>query len=128
MSKNIKSHYKNVMKLACIKSNNSLMHKPTLLVHCALCQTQPKLIWQNRKKKLPTIYLSDASGLVKFWHYTSSNTGSNCLHTINEPDQNQILTLAINPESTHFALTGDDPRIFMYDLNTLQKTATLEPR
>lgn len=78
--------------------------------------------------KNPNILVASyASGLVKFWHYTSSNTGSNCLHTINEPDQNQILTLAINPESTHFALTGDDPRIFMYDLNTLQKTATLEP-
>lgn len=76
------------------------------------------------KTKNPNILIASyASGMVKFWHYTSGS----CTHTINEPNQNQILALAINPELTHFILTGDDPRIFLYDVNTLQKVSTMEP-
>ncbi|XP_052218339.1 uncharacterized protein LOC127835959 isoform X1 [Dreissena polymorpha] len=64
-----------------------------------------------------------ASGLIKFWHYTSGK----CLHTINDPDHSQILTLAVNPENTLFCTTGDDPRVHLYDLETQKKVSTLEP-
>ena len=66
----------------------------------------------------------DASGMVKFWHYTSGK----CPSTINEPDHTQILTLAVNPENTLFCTTGDDPSVHLYDINTQKKVSTLEPR
>lgn len=62
-----------------------------------------------------------ASGLVKFWHYSSGS----CFHTINEV--RQTLALTINPEGTHFLTAGADPQIHMYDMQTKQKIHTMEP-
>lgn len=66
--------------------------------------------------------ISDASGLVKFWHYTSGK----CLHTINEV--RQTLNIAINPDGTRFLTTGDSPQIHIYDEETKKRINTLEPR
>lgn len=66
--------------------------------------------------------ISDASGLVKFWHYTSGK----CLHTINEV--RQTLNIAINPDGTRFLTTGDSPQIHVYDEETKKRINTLEPR
>ncbi|XP_059171932.1 WD repeat-containing protein 38-like isoform X2 [Physella acuta] len=62
-----------------------------------------------------------ASGHVKFWHYTSGT----CLHSIDEG--RQTLSLTINPEGTHFLTAGANPQIYMYDLDTKQRVATMEP-
>ncbi|XP_053376097.1 WD repeat-containing protein wdr-5.1-like, partial [Mercenaria mercenaria] len=69
------------------------------------------------------IIASYASGMVKVWHYTTGK----CLHTINEPEQSQIFTLSINPENSLFCMGGDDPRIHLYDMETLKKVSTLQP-
>nr|KAG5695472.1 hypothetical protein BaRGS_011314 [Batillaria attramentaria] len=63
----------------------------------------------------------DASGLVKYWHYTSAS----CLHTINE--LRQTLALTTNPEGTYFLTAGADPQIHLYDAETKQKISTHEP-
>ena len=70
------------------------------------------------------MFFADASGMIKFWHFTTGK----CLHTINEPDDTQILTLAVNPENTLFCTTGDDPRITLYDMHTMKQVSTLEAR
>ena len=67
-------------------------------------------------------YLTDASGQVKFWHYTSGK----CLHTINEA--RQTLCVATNPDGSRFLTTGDTEQIHIYDEETKTKTRTLEPR
>lgn len=67
-------------------------------------------------------FFSDASGHVKFWHYTSGK----CLQTIVE--DRQALTFTINPEGTHILTAGSEPQIHMYNIETKQRTNTLEPR
>ncbi|KAL3856252.1 hypothetical protein ACJMK2_011026 [Sinanodonta woodiana] len=66
---------------------------------------------------------SYASGMVKFWHYSSGKS----LHTIKEPSTTQILTLAINPQNTHFITSGDNPHIHQYDIHTFQLVNTFFP-
>ena len=63
---------------------------------------------------------ADASGHVKFWHYTSGK----CLQTIDEV--RQTLALAINPEGTHVLTAGAEPQIHMYNMETKQKINTME--
>lgn len=65
---------------------------------------------------------TDASGHVKFWHYTSGK----CLHTINEV--RQTLALTINPAGTHILTAGADPQIHLYDIESKLKINTMEPR
>ncbi|XP_076472976.1 WD repeat-containing protein 89 homolog [Babylonia areolata] len=62
-----------------------------------------------------------ASGLVKFWHYTSGK----CLHTINE--LRQTLALTINPMETHFLTAGASNEIHLYDLETKKMLNTMKP-
>ena len=80
----------------------------------------------NIGRHRPTLHviflIPDASGHVKFWHYTSGK----CLHTINEV--RTTLNVALNPEGTKFVTTGDTPQICIYDEETKKKITTLEPR
>ncbi|KAL8577543.1 hypothetical protein ACOMHN_023516 [Nucella lapillus] len=73
----------------------------------------------NQQHRLLACY---ASGLVKFWHYTSGK----CLHTVNE--LRQSLALAVSPEGGHFLTAGASTQIHMYDMETKQKVITMEPR
>lgn len=67
-------------------------------------------------------FILDASGMIKFWHYTSQR----CLHTIKEA--RQTLSAALNPSGSKFVTVGASPQIFLYDVESRQKMATLEPR
>lgn len=72
---------------------------------------------------------SYASGLVKYWHYTSGN----CLTTIKEqkpPLDNtdrQTLSLAISPKADSFLTCGADPQINHYDIETKKLLNAFEP-
>jgi WD40 repeat protein len=80
---------------------------------------------QKRENALLNFYcISDASGMVKFWHFTTGK----CLHTIHDGETSQILTLSVNPDNTMFCTTGDNPQIHLYDMETLKRVNTLEPR
>ncbi|ELT97959.1 hypothetical protein CAPTEDRAFT_229222 [Capitella teleta] len=67
------------------------------------------------------VQASYASGVVKFWHFTSQK----CLHTINEG--RQTLSVALNPLGTKFVTVGADPKINVYDIETKSQVATLHP-
>ncbi|XP_033748756.1 WD repeat-containing protein 38-like [Pecten maximus] len=62
-----------------------------------------------------------ASGIVKFWHYTSQA----CLHTIHET--RHTLALALSPLGRRFITAGSDQQIHVYDEETKKKINTLEP-
>ena len=68
------------------------------------------------------LLLTDASGFIKFWHYTSGS----CLHTIDE--QRQTLASAIDPAGSMFLTSGSDPGIHVYDEKTKQLIRKCEPR
>ena len=69
-----------------------------------------------------SIFFVDASGHVKFWHYTSGK----CLQTIDET--RQLLALTTNTEGTHILTAGSEPQIHMYDMETKQIVNTMEAR
>ena len=64
----------------------------------------------------------DASGLIKFWHYTSNS----CLSTTNEV--RQTLAACFNPQGTRLLTAGADPQLIVYDVATMKKERVLEPR
>lgn len=100
----------------------SLMDNDTLSSRLPVTQIRFPPPIENVESKYEHILLACyASGLVKFWHYTSSS----CIHTINE--SRQTLSLTISPEGTHFLTAGADPQIHMYNMETKQKIRTLEP-
>ena len=68
------------------------------------------------------VFILDASGMIKFWHYTSGK----CLHTINEV--RQTLASAYNPLGTTLLTAGADPQLHLYNVETKQKVRTMEPR
>lgn len=69
-----------------------------------------------------SLLLADASGHVKFWHYTSGK----CVHTIHEV--RQVLTACSNPQGSLFLTAGADPEIHIYDEDTKKKIRTCKPR
>ena len=66
--------------------------------------------------------ISDASGMVKFWHYPSSS----CLHTIHE--DRQTLAAAFNPIGGRFITGGANAIIQLYDADTKTAIRSLQPR
>ncbi len=67
-------------------------------------------------------FTSDASGYVKFWHYTSRTS----LAKIDE--ERQTLSCAWNPMGSGFITCGADPQIIKYDAETKQQIRVMEPR
>ena len=63
----------------------------------------------------------DASGRVRFWHCSSRK----CLVSLNE-DRPQTLSMAFSSPAERFATVGDDPKVFVYDLETKTRVAELE--
>ncbi|XP_041348767.1 POC1 centriolar protein homolog A-like [Gigantopelta aegis] len=76
---------------------------------------------EEKPEYVHIILASYASGLVKFWHYTTGK----CLHTINEV--RQTLALAVKPDGRHFVTAGANTQIYLYDMETKQKIQTCEP-
>ena len=58
---------------------------------------------------------SDASGMVRLWHYTSGKV----VKSFN--DGRQLLSVAYSPDSTKIITSGTEPAIHMYDAQTLEK-------
>ncbi|KAL4224391.1 hypothetical protein ACF0H5_017843 [Mactra antiquata] len=103
---------------------HSLQDEDTIQARLPVTQIRFKHFEPNDKPEHKKIVMASyASGMIKFWHYTSGK----CLHTINEPEHSQVLTLAVNPENTLFCATGDDPRVHVYDMETQRRIQTLEP-
>ncbi len=71
---------------------------------------------------IETVFFPDASGLIKFWHYTSGK----CLGSIDET--RQTLSCAWNPTGNSFITCGADPQIIRYDAETKQAVHIMEPR
>jgi len=68
-------------------------------------------------------YDVDATGHVRFWHYTSGK----CMHTINELRKgSQTLSSAFNPLGDRILTVGADPQIYMYDVATKKRINSLE--
>ncbi|XP_061189530.1 WD repeat-containing protein 5-like [Saccostrea echinata] len=100
----------------------SLQDTDTQKKHLPVTQIRFRLYSSDEKPEYSHILIASyASGLVKFWHYTSGK----CLHTINEV--RQTLNIAVNPDGTRFLTTGDSPQIHVYDEDTKKRINTLEP-
>ena len=68
------------------------------------------------------ITFTDANGLVKLWHASSSK----CVHTIHET--RQTLTASFAKDSSLFITAGSDEKIYVYDSTTRKLVNTCQPR
>lgn len=103
---------------------HSLQDEDTINSHLPCTSIRFKHFEENDKPEHKKILIASyASGMIKFWHFTSGK----CLSTINDPEKCQILTIGISPQNDRFCYTGDDPRIHVHDLQTQQQIVTLEP-
>ncbi len=64
----------------------------------------------------------DASGMIKFWHYTSGS----CLRTLDE--KRQTLSAVFDAPGFHFYTVGANTDLHMYDFETKQHINTYGPR
>jgi len=82
---------------------------------------------ESPSKRVFIFLILDASGMVKFWHYSSGKA----LSTIVEEGPGivrQSLCSGFSCTGERFAVGGADPAIHCYDAQTKQKIISLEPR
>mmetsp|Transcript_14159 Transcript_14159/g.23555 ORF Transcript_14159/g.23555 Transcript_14159/m.23555 type:complete len:359 (-) Transcript_14159:350-1426(-) len=65
---------------------------------------------------------ANATGAIQHWHMTSGK----CIHSMEEPDQNQVYAMDYNWEGTKFVTAGKDKCVRLYDEATKTCVTTLE--
>ena len=93
-----------------------------LMITCVTSIILQGLFYQFVRIFNGTFHILDASGMIKFWHYTSNK----CIQTINEG--RQTLASCFNPTGTKILTAGADPQINAYDVATKKKIMSYEPR